>query len=217
VFERDNYTCCYCGKRGGKLEVDHKIPVSKGGSDEIDNLATSCRLCNRQKKDKSIDEFKTSVRKTLEDKNAETQKNNKINAVYQAIKEGSKISSLPQSVTDFYTKQATDYYTELATKNKMDLDSFLQANNITKDQFNAKIADDTNAIASQELIIKSIAKAENLKLTDEEYQKGLADMAKDYGFDSNEEFTKKYGTEFVKEALMQEKVINFVADQAVEK
>ncbi|AYW50206.1 HNH endonuclease [Tetragenococcus halophilus] len=57
VFERDHYTCSYCGQVGGILEVDHIVPFSKGGSDDISNLCTSCRKCNRQKKDKSIEEF----------------------------------------------------------------------------------------------------------------------------------------------------------------
>lgn len=57
IFKRDNYTCAYCGCIGGVLEVDHIVPFSKGGSDDFNNLITSCRKCNRQKKDKSIDEF----------------------------------------------------------------------------------------------------------------------------------------------------------------
>lgn len=57
VFLRDNYTCQYCGKVGGKLEADHIIPFSKGGTDDMDNLVTACRKCNRQKRDKSVEEF----------------------------------------------------------------------------------------------------------------------------------------------------------------
>lgn len=57
VFKRDNYTCQYCGKVGGKLEADHIIPFSKGGTDDMDNLVTACRKCNRQKRDKSVEEF----------------------------------------------------------------------------------------------------------------------------------------------------------------
>lgn len=57
VFKRDDYTCKYCGKRGGKLEVDHVIPFSKGGSDDLSNLVTSCRHCNAQKHDKTLEEF----------------------------------------------------------------------------------------------------------------------------------------------------------------
>lgn len=57
VFERDNYTCTYCGIKGGKLEADHIIPFSKGGDDTMENLTTSCQKCNRQKRDKSVSEF----------------------------------------------------------------------------------------------------------------------------------------------------------------
>lgn len=57
IFYRDNYTCFYCGKMGGKLEVDHKIPVIKGGSDNFTNLVTACRTCNRKKRDKTSEEF----------------------------------------------------------------------------------------------------------------------------------------------------------------
>lgn len=57
VFRRDNYTCQYCGAKGGKLEADHIIPFSRGGTDDLSNLVTSCRRCNRQKKDKTPEEF----------------------------------------------------------------------------------------------------------------------------------------------------------------
>jgi hypothetical protein len=48
VLQRDNFTCQYCGRSapGVELNIDHRTPVSKGGSDEIDNLITSCAECN---------------------------------------------------------------------------------------------------------------------------------------------------------------------------
>lgn len=51
VFKRDNFTCRYCGRKTPQvvLEVDHVIPVAKGGTDELDNLVTSCWECNRGK------------------------------------------------------------------------------------------------------------------------------------------------------------------------
>ncbi len=51
VFKRDKYTCRICLKSGGELEIDHIIPVSKGGSEMIDNLQTACYTCNRGKRD----------------------------------------------------------------------------------------------------------------------------------------------------------------------
>lgn len=58
VFERDDFTCTYCGARGGVLECDHVHPVSRGGSDELCNLATACLPCNRSKKDKTVAEWR---------------------------------------------------------------------------------------------------------------------------------------------------------------
>lgn len=57
IFERDDYTCRYCGERGGKLECDHVIPHSRGGPDTDDNLVTACFKCNRSKKDKTPEEW----------------------------------------------------------------------------------------------------------------------------------------------------------------
>jgi len=57
VFNRDDYTCQYCGERGGKLECDHVFPVSRGGSNEFDNLVTACFSCNRSKRDKTPEEW----------------------------------------------------------------------------------------------------------------------------------------------------------------
>lgn len=53
VFKRDSFRCQYCGKSADdpsvRLEVDHIIPVAKGGDNSIMNLITSCRDCNRGK------------------------------------------------------------------------------------------------------------------------------------------------------------------------
>lgn len=48
VFANDNYTCCSCGSLE-QLTVDHIVPVSKGGGDEMGNLQTLCRPCNSRK------------------------------------------------------------------------------------------------------------------------------------------------------------------------
>lgn len=54
VFKRDKYVCQYCGACGPdvELEIDHVIPVSRGGTDDINNLKTACFKCNRGKGDR---------------------------------------------------------------------------------------------------------------------------------------------------------------------
>lgn len=59
IKKRDNYTCCNCGNSiyaepNLLLEIDHIIPVSKGGCTEEKNLQTLCWKCNRSKSGKII-------------------------------------------------------------------------------------------------------------------------------------------------------------------
>jgi len=49
VLERDGFACRYCGASGVRLEIDHRMPVSKGGTNDPSNLVTSCRPCNNGK------------------------------------------------------------------------------------------------------------------------------------------------------------------------
>ena len=54
VFERDEYTCQYCGDRfdSKELNLDHVIPREKGGKNSWDNIVTSCIRCNTKKANK---------------------------------------------------------------------------------------------------------------------------------------------------------------------
>lgn len=52
IMERDNYTCQICGKYMPDevdIEIDHILPVSKGGLTEPNNLQVLCGDCNRHK------------------------------------------------------------------------------------------------------------------------------------------------------------------------
>lgn len=50
VFERDNYTCQRCGKRGGDLEAHHKLPFASHPELRFDvsNGETLCVYCHKQ-------------------------------------------------------------------------------------------------------------------------------------------------------------------------
>jgi len=55
IFRRDGMKCQICGKAaadGARLEVDHKTPKARGGTNAKDNLWTLCRECNRGKRDR---------------------------------------------------------------------------------------------------------------------------------------------------------------------
>ncbi|MDY4848814.1 MAG: HNH endonuclease [Bacilli bacterium] len=49
IYDRDHYRCRKCGRRTNDLEVDHIIPIAKGGKSTFDNLQTLCHRCNCKK------------------------------------------------------------------------------------------------------------------------------------------------------------------------
>lgn len=52
--------CAYCGETG-PLEADHRIPLSRGGSNSIDNILPACRMCNARKHRLTEDEFRARL------------------------------------------------------------------------------------------------------------------------------------------------------------
>lgn len=49
VLSRDGFRCHYCGKgkaEGALLQIDHLVPVARGGRTTLDNLVTACQRCN---------------------------------------------------------------------------------------------------------------------------------------------------------------------------
>jgi len=72
IYERDGRKCRFCAKclRFHQASLDHYLPRSKGGTNDIFNLILSCKKCNKLKKSSipsdfeqvMIDLFKIGVR-----------------------------------------------------------------------------------------------------------------------------------------------------------
>lgn len=52
-----NQNCFYCGSYN-QIEIDHVLPISRGGTHSVGNLVSACLKCNRSKKDKTIMEWR---------------------------------------------------------------------------------------------------------------------------------------------------------------
>lgn len=64
IFARDEYTCTYCDwsshpdRASLELDLDHRTPVVKGGTNARTNLVTACNRCNGQKGKMTEDEYR---------------------------------------------------------------------------------------------------------------------------------------------------------------
>lgn len=63
IYYRDNKKCFYCDKslKFKQITLDHLIPVSKGGVDEIFNIVTCCKTCNKFKGNTLLENYEKII------------------------------------------------------------------------------------------------------------------------------------------------------------
>lgn len=61
--------CGYCGSTE-RIEADHRTPLCRGGSNDIDNILPACRSCNRRKHQKTEDEFRALLERESNERGA---------------------------------------------------------------------------------------------------------------------------------------------------
>lgn len=69
VWAKSNGVCAYCKitmDTRKQFTVDHVIPVSRGGTDDPDNLVACCKSCNSKKHDRDVELFLSAAGKPLE-------------------------------------------------------------------------------------------------------------------------------------------------------
>lgn len=57
LLEKWGRTCAYCGAKEIPLQVEHIVPVARGGSNRVSNLALACEPCNQGKGTRTAVEF----------------------------------------------------------------------------------------------------------------------------------------------------------------
>jgi 5-methylcytosine-specific restriction endonuclease McrA len=62
LLEWHGCACIYCGSKT-LIEIDHRIPLIRGGSNLIENIAPACRSCNRRKNRRTEDEFRALLQR----------------------------------------------------------------------------------------------------------------------------------------------------------
>lgn len=127
VFERDNFTCQYCGEKPPNviLHCDHIFPKSKGGKEDEINLITSCIDCNLGKRDKIIKNprSKKEIKKATE-KIIESEK--QLTEYYKFLrKKEKKHNKIIKDITDYWAELWNYEYT-LNHRGKTSIKTFLK-------------------------------------------------------------------------------------------
>jgi 5-methylcytosine-specific restriction endonuclease McrA len=58
IYHEQGGRCFYCRTLlGTQYDVEHKDPLSRGGSNDAENICCSCHSCNARKSDRTAQEF----------------------------------------------------------------------------------------------------------------------------------------------------------------
>jgi hypothetical protein len=108
VFKRDAFTCQYCGRKSPDvvLQIDHIKPVSKGGTNEILNLVTSCDECNSGKSNRELSD-KESIKKQQKELEKLQEKKEQLEMLFDWKKELTEID-------EYAIEKLADYWNDLS-------------------------------------------------------------------------------------------------------
>jgi trigger factor len=166
---------------------------------------------------KSVAELEQAKRSSLESSNEEAANNEKINSIFDSVIKASKIKSIPETLTNYYSVTIKRQYTQEASQYGMDLESYLKQNGFTMDQFNDYLKSYSESMAKQELILKAVAETEKLAVTNKEFKASVKQLMTSYNVKTEKELYKVVSKKQIKESLILEKAYNLVIDNAVVK
>ena len=132
----------------------------------------------------------------------------------------SAIKSAPKEAEDRYYTQIMDYWKNVAAKYGQELKDFVKNNfKLSEEQFDAEVRTQAVMAAKQLLVVRAIAEAEKLEISDEEYQAGLKSYYENSGAAGSVDiagFEERFGKDRISDLILTDKVGNFLIENGKE-
>lgn len=160
----------------------------------------------------TVDEYRQSQKEQLEASNEFSAENTLKSSVLETVCSNATISQIPQSYITLGEEIHSQMYSSYAAMYGISLDEFLDQY-VDKDQFEQEKAAVSRQVAEVALVIDAIVKNEGWTTEDEDYVSLLNTAVESSGL-SQEEYLKQNGEQYVELSINQDRVINFVLDNA---
>lgn len=165
---------------------------------------------------KTVDEYKENIKNSLIETMKESQKNQQLQDLMEQIYNNSTINGYPQEMIDYNVNQTMDYLETYAVQSEITVAELIeQQYQMTEDEFKEQLIDSVKQSLDQEMLIKAIIETEGLTLTDAEYEAGVEKYATELQAESTEAFIEQYGKSVIELAILQDKVLDLIIEEAV--
>lgn len=159
--------------------------------------------------------YRESIREDIIAANAENVIRQKENDIYTAVISNAEIT-LPDNLIEYYASDIRTLYTNIAASYGTTLENFLVLSESSLEEFEIDVQYYSNNMATRELVIKAISVAEDIEITEEEFQAEVAQYVEQYGYESNEQFLEEADEAVLREDLLFYKIIDFLVAEAIE-
>lgn len=126
--------------------------------------------------------------------------------VWEALLANCEVAEYPEDLAEKHTDDLKTQYSAQAAMYGATVEQLVEAD------YGISMEKVVQKRVCKELAIELIAEKEELSLTEEEYEKGLERLAKQYDYADSEEFKNFVGEESIRRTLLQEKVTGFLVE-----
>lgn len=166
----------------------------------------------------TIDAYKESIRKDLEDENKTTAQNNARRDTFDKVVANANISGYDEDeVSKLIDDEFSNFKQQAASYESYgySYEDFLSMYGYTsEDALKKGITDYVKEYLNQKMVIYCIADAEGIEVTDEEREKQIKQAAQAYS-KSADELKKEYGEDYFDVPVLTQKVMDLIMDSAV--
>lgn len=131
------------------------------------------------------------------------------NAILTAM-ENCEFTGYPDALYDSCADAVNENYTAFADIYGLSVDELYEAYDMSQDDVEAEIMDTVN----RRLFISAICQAEDLTVTQSEYQAYLDSQYPDYGYDDSESFEEDYGKDYLMWVLYEDKAATYLVNNS---
>lgn len=165
----------------------------------------------------TLAEYREDVKKNLEEKKVKDAKNEKEDAAVKAAVEASEME-IPEAMLETQQKQMVDEFAQRITMQGLSMEQYFQLTGTSYEQMVEQVKPQAEERIRSRLVLEAVAKAENLEVSDEEYEEELKTMADVYQMELEKvkELMGEREKKSITQDLLVRKAAEFIADNAKE-
>lgn len=166
----------------------------------------------------TLDEYKEDLKKTIGEKKESEAKTKRQNEAVDKAVENSKMD-IPNAMIDTQVQRMVEDFSQRLQQQGLTIEQYFQYTGLTPDKIISDMKPEAERRIKNSLVLTAVAKAENIEISDDEYEEELKKMAETYHMDIEKikELTGEEQAGQIKEDMKIQKAVELITDAAVEK